>query len=227
MNRLSRGEEDGPGFLPGEKGLAEQGARVLIVDDEADVIQALKLRLENAGFGAITAADGAEALELLGKTSVELVVADLMMPNLDGLELTRRVCQDPNRPAVPVLLFSCNDDPIARKLALEFGALDYLSKTLGAREIVSRIEEILTAAKPADPFAAPRQATYHLAEADLISQLRAISNNSAAPSNRLEEGLESPGIPSDRAPWPAGDLPRLAEALEGRVGAEQSPRRDN
>jgi DNA-binding response OmpR family regulator len=197
------------------------------VDDEADAIQALKLRLENAGYETISAADGAEALELLRHSSVDLIVADLMMPNLDGLELTRRVCQDPSRAAPPVLLFSCNDDPAARDLALEFGALDYLPKTLGAREIVSRIEQILAAARPSDRFAAPHPAAYHLAEADVISQLRAISNNCIASSGRFTEGAESPGLPSGPAAWAADDLPRLAQALGGRTEAEPTTRRDS
>jgi DNA-binding response OmpR family regulator len=116
---------------------------------------------------------------------------------------------------VQVLLFSCNDDPVARNLALEFGALDYLSKDLGAREIVSRIQQILTTANLSHGSAAARQPAYGLAEADLISQLQAISN-SAALTPRSQESVDPAGEPMlGGAPW-AADLLRLATTLAGR-----------
>lgn len=200
----------------------ERGPRVLIVDDEADVVQALKTRLETAGCRALTAADGAEALELLRRSSVDLVLTDLMMPNLDGLELTRRVRQDPNRPPVPVLLFSCNDDPATRELALEFGARDYLSKTLGAREIVSRIQEILFAAKTAANERA--HGAYGTAEADLIAQLRAVSDMSSAAPHPPDR--DDPPQPAPAGEALAGDdLLKLTTALDRHVEAPQDSNR--
>jgi DNA-binding response OmpR family regulator len=151
------------------------------VDDEADVIQALKIRLETAGYDALTAKDGAEALAILQDIQPDLILADLMMPNLDGLELTRRVRQNPGWFGVQVLLFSCHDDSTARELALEFGALDYLSKTVGARAIVSRVDEILSAARSTEGATKQQRAAYEHAERDLIAQLHAVSQNSAGP----------------------------------------------
>jgi DNA-binding response OmpR family regulator len=193
-----------------------QTRKVLIVDDEADVIQALKLRLETAGYRAVTASDGAEALDLLRVTDVDLILADLMMPNLDGLELTRRIRQDPTQLGVQVLLFSCNDDPVARNLALEFGALDYISKTLGARKIVSRVEEILAAVVLPGGSPSRDQPAYGLAEADLISQLRAISNNSA-PSSQWRASVYPPQPGLADAAWAAKDLLELTKALDRYV----------
>jgi DNA-binding response OmpR family regulator len=211
---------------PRETSYAVQRPKVLIVDDEADVILALKLRLENAGYRAIAASNGAEALDILRNTNVDLILTDLMMPNLDGLELTRRVRQDPKRLGVQVLLFSCNDDPVARNLALEFGALDYLSKDLGAREIVSRIQQILTTANLSHGSAAARQPAYGLAEADLISQLQAISNSAALTPR--SESVDPAGEPLlGGAPWAADDLLKLAMTLAGRNKARRSPERDS
>lgn len=211
-----------PGFC--ETSPPQSTPRVLIVDDEADVVQALKVRLETAGCRALTAADGAEALALLGHSSVDLILTDLMMPNLDGLELTRRIRQDPNRPAVPVLLFSCNDDPTTRDLALEFGARDYLSKTLGTREIVSRIQEILMASKPRASLPEGPRSSYGSAEANLSSQLRAISNLSANPTPTKTNG--APGLEPAGGAWTGDDLIKLAASLDRYVEAQRIPRDD-
>jgi DNA-binding response OmpR family regulator len=205
--------------------LAARGAKILIVDDEDDVIQALKVRLETAGYHATTAGDGAQALALLQETKPDLILADLMMPNLDGLELTRRVRQNPNWRRVEVLLFSCNDDPVARELALELGARDYLSKTVGAPAIVSRINEILSAPMSAEGATKRNDSAYDHAERDLIAQLRAVSDNAgAAPPNGPQvvdakpQALEQSGRTAD-------NLHKLGKAL-GRswvTGSRQTP----
>jgi DNA-binding response OmpR family regulator len=204
-----------------------QNAKVLIVDDEADVIQALKLRLETAGYDAVTAADGVEALKMLHRIDVDLILADLMMPNLDGLELTRRVRQDPRWFRIQVLLFSSHDDPVARGLALEFGALDYLSKTLGAHAIVSRVDEVLANARSWEETA-ERKPGYEAAERDLITQLQALSPNLAGTppcGNEVldpkPEGLKQSGESA------AADLRNLAEALRGRAKVSRTQGSDS
>jgi DNA-binding response OmpR family regulator len=196
-----------PGKLPA------RGAKILIVDDEADVIQALKVRLETAGYDAVTACDGAEALAMLQKIKPDLILADLMMPNLDGLELTRRVRQNPSWFRIQVLLFSCNDDPVARELALEFGALDYLSKTVGARGIVSRVNEILAAAMAVEGATGQKDPEYEHAERDLIAQLRAVSENSAAASPAGPEVLDATLEGPEQSGRTGDDLQMLGRAL--------------
>ncbi len=190
--------------------------KVLIVDDEADVIQALKLRLETAGYHAVTASDGAEALKMLHDTEVGLILADLMMPHLDGLELTRRIRQNPSWLPIQILLFSCHEDPVAHRLALEFGALDYLSKTLGARAIVARVDEVL-AAPPFEAAIRPRPG-YGEAENTLMAQLRAISPNTAG-TPPLSPEIAAPRPESSKSAVGSviGDLRNLAKALSRRV----------
>lgn len=201
-----------------------ESARVLIVDDEADVIQALKLRLETAGYDAVTACDGAEALKMLQNIKPDLILTDLMMPNLDGLELTRRVRQNPSWFQVQVLLFSCLDDPVARGLALEFGALDYLSKTLGAHAIVSRVREILAAAKSPKGVTGHNDPGCEQAERDLMTQLEAISQLVAVSHDTADTPPLSPRIadPKPEGPQPSGagtadDLRNLSRALGSRA----------
>ena len=193
-----------------------QNTKVLIVDDEADVIQALRLRFETAGYDTVTASDGAEALKMLHNTDVDLILADLMMPNLDGLELTRRIRQNPRWFPIQILLFSCHDDPVARSLALEFGALDYLSKTLGARAIVSRVDEILAADRSFNAGTG-LQSRYEEAERDLMTQLRAISPNWAG-TPPLGDGATDPQSKElkQAGRGVVGDLHNLADALRHR-----------
>lgn len=194
-----------------------QSAQVLIVDDEADVIEALKLRLSTAGFRTITASDGAEALDLLRHKNVDLILSDLMMPNLDGLELARRIHQDPKLRGIRILLFSCHNDPVTEDLALEFGALGYVPKAIGAPAIVSRVREILGAVRSSDASSPVVEPSYERAERDLIIQLRALSETAGATENRRASRAET----SESAPRrrnrqdPKGDqLLHLAKGLE-------------
>jgi DNA-binding response OmpR family regulator len=207
-----------------------QNSRVLIVDDEADVVQALRLRLETAGYPALTASDGIEALKVLDQTSVDVILADLMLPHLDGLELTRRIRQDPRWMGTRVLLFSCNDDPAARGLALEFGAQDYLPKAIGGRAIVSRVLEVLLSANTSD---VPRrqQMDYQQAELDLIQQLHAISENGDQAARLGEAAVvvrprnSEPGGSASRA---IEDLCNLAETLQrGEIAGVRRPQDTN
>ena len=86
-------------------------SKVLIVDDEEDVVAALQFRLATAGYEVLAASHGAEALEVLKREAVDLVLADFMMPEINGLELTRLVKANPNWHETQIVLFSCNSEP--------------------------------------------------------------------------------------------------------------------
>jgi CheY-like chemotaxis protein len=129
---------------------------ILIVDDEEDVTSALQFRLTMAGCDILTAGNGAEALEILRDRKVDLLLADFMMPEVNGLELTRLVKSHPDWFDTKVLLFSCNTDPQFRQRAMELGALDYIPKTTGANAIVKRVFEVLGLdSEPAEPAESP------------------------------------------------------------------------
>lgn len=132
---------------------------ILIVDDEEDVVSALKFRLAMSGCEVLTASNGAQALEILRDKPVNLVLADFMMPELNGLELTRMVKAHPKWFETKVLLFSCNIEPQYRQRALELGALDYMPKTDGANAIVNRVYEILEIDQPEGAAAPPTKAS--------------------------------------------------------------------
>ena len=153
-----------------------QKTKVLIVDDEQDVIAALQFRLTTAGYEVITAENGAAALEVIRDANVDLVLADFMMPEVNGLELTRLVKSDPKLFDVKILLFSCNTEPEFRRRAIELGAIDYLAKTDGANSIVSRVCAVIgpqkQAARQDDP------ASFVIAgDAAMRSQVRALAKN--------------------------------------------------
>ena len=144
---------------------------VLIVDDEPDIIATLQFRLTSAGYEVLTAENGARALDVIRSRKVDLVLADFMMPEMNGLELTRLVKAEPKWAQTKVLLFSCNAEPEFRQRALDLGAVDYLSKIDGAQSIASRVYELLA---PRIETARPMPA---VDETAVQSQLRTLARN--------------------------------------------------
>ncbi len=113
---------------------------ILVVDDEPKIVDLARDYLEHAGFGVRTAADGASALEAVRRERPDLVVLDLGLPGLDGLDVTRRIRRDSNR---PVIMLTARDDELDKLLGLELGADDYLTKPFSPRELVARVRAVL------------------------------------------------------------------------------------
>ena len=148
---------------------------VLIVDDEPDIIATLQFRLASAGYEVVTAENGARALDVMRSHKVDLVLADFMMPEINGLELTRLVKAEPVWAQVKVLLFSCNAEPEFRQRALDLGAVDYLSKIDGAQSMASRVYELLAPEKKtARPMPVEEPAVDEIA---MPSQLLTLARN--------------------------------------------------
>ncbi len=124
---------------------------VLVVDDEPKIVQLARDYLEHAGFDVVTAADGRAALDQLRKRRPDLVVLDLGLPELDGLDVTRSIRRDSN---LPIIMLTARDDEVDKLLGLELGADDYLTKPFSPRELVARVKAVLRrterAAAPAD-----------------------------------------------------------------------------
>jgi CheY-like chemotaxis protein len=116
--------------------------KILVVDDEPDTVSALRFRLEKAGYEILTAEHGAAALDILRAQKVDVILADFMMPEVNGLELARLVKANPNWFETRVIMYSCNTDPEFRRRALEIGALDYLPKVDGYTNIIERLAEV-------------------------------------------------------------------------------------
>jgi DNA-binding response OmpR family regulator len=113
---------------------------VLVVEDEPAIADAVVRRLRSEGFDARSVADGRQAVELCRQTKPDLVVLDLMLPGLDGLEVCRRVQADGR---VPVVMLTARDDETDLVIGLSVGADDYVTKPFSPRELVARIRAVL------------------------------------------------------------------------------------
>jgi len=114
---------------------------ILLVDDEASIVQLAKLYLERDGFRTQAVGDGLQALEQAHTARPDLVVLDIMLPGIDGLEVCRRLRAEKNQ--VPILMLTARDEDIDKILGLELGADDYLTKPFNPRELVARVKAIL------------------------------------------------------------------------------------
>ena len=117
--------------------------KILIADDEPEAVELVAFNLKQAGFDVITAADGEEALKKARAQLPALVVLDVMMPELDGLEVCKLLRHDPATAVIPIILLTAKAAEIDRVLGLELGADDYLTKPFSPRELVLRIRKIL------------------------------------------------------------------------------------
>jgi two-component system, OmpR family, response regulator len=120
--------------------MAEAAARILLVDDEQAVQTLLTYPLRRDGYEVVTATDGREALERFAEQRFDLVVLDVMLPVLDGIEVCRRLR---SRSPVPIIMLTARDDEIDKVLGLEMGADDYITKPFSVREFRSRVRAAL------------------------------------------------------------------------------------
>ncbi len=118
---------------------------VLVVEDEASIASFVALYLKNAGYQVRTAATGGEALAQAESAQPSLIVLDLMLPDIDGVEVCRRIRQ---RSEVPILMLTARDEDVDKIIGLEVGADDYLTKPFNPRELVARVKAILRRAAP-------------------------------------------------------------------------------
>jgi DNA-binding response OmpR family regulator len=118
---------------------------ILVAEDEPSIAEIVSLYLERAGYEVVTVADGAAALELLERQEPELIVLDLMLPKVDGLEITRHMRA---RGDVPIIMLTARGSETDRIAGLEMGADDYVVKPFSPQELVSRVRAVLRRSKP-------------------------------------------------------------------------------
>ena len=120
--------------------MAESEARILLVDDEESIQTLLSYPLRKEGYEVVCAGDGREALDRFAEIRFDLVVLDLMMPKLDGIEVCRRIRA---RSQVPIIILTARDGELDKVLGLEIGADDYITKPFSVREFRSRVKAAL------------------------------------------------------------------------------------
>jgi len=124
--------------------------KVLVVEDEADIRELLRYNLAQEGFTVEEAGDGAEALDRIGRRAPDLLVLDLMLPQMSGLEICRRMRSNPETAKLPILVVTAKSAEVDRILGLEMGADDYVVKPFSPREVVARVKALLRRANPAE-----------------------------------------------------------------------------
>ncbi|MDR5658834.1 response regulator transcription factor [Serpentinicella sp. ANB-PHB4] len=117
--------------------------RVLIVDDEEHILELIKFNLEQNGYQVMTKETGEECLAFLDQESVDILVLDLMLPGIDGIEVCKQIRSKPNLKTLPIIMLTAKGEETDRILGLEFGADDYMSKPFSVRELIARMKAVL------------------------------------------------------------------------------------
>jgi two-component system OmpR family response regulator/two-component system alkaline phosphatase synthesis response regulator PhoP len=125
-------------------------AVILVVDDEEPIQELLKFNLEKEGYQVITADDGPEALKTIEEKHPDLVVLDIMLPGMNGLEVCKLLRMNPKFSDLPVIMLTAKGEEIDKVLGLEIGADDYLTKPFSPRELLARIRARLRRMKPVE-----------------------------------------------------------------------------
>lgn len=125
---------------------------ILVVDDEAVLMETLAYNLEQAGYQVTTAADGVSALEAARREKPDLIILDLMLPEMDGLEVCRQLRRENATAITPILMLTAKGEEIDKVVGLEVGADDYVTKPFGRREILARVRALLRRAEYTPPI---------------------------------------------------------------------------
>jgi phosphate regulon transcriptional regulator PhoB len=117
--------------------------KILVVDDEPDLVELIAYNLKKEGFDVSSAPDGEEALNKIRKETFDLVLLDLMMPGIQGMELCRILRKDPKTENLPIIMVTAKGEEVDRLLGFEIGADDYLPKPFSPRELAARVKAVL------------------------------------------------------------------------------------
>ncbi|MCX8053665.1 MAG: response regulator transcription factor [Armatimonadetes bacterium] len=123
-----------------KEGSETSGPKVLVIDDEQDVCELITLYFEKAGFQVICTGDGSEGVEMVKTEKPDIVILDLMLPGVDGLDVCKEIRKTSN---VPLIMLSARVDEVDRVLGLEIGADDYVTKPFSPRELLARVKAVL------------------------------------------------------------------------------------
>ena len=119
------------------------GRKILVVDEEPVLVETIAYNLEQAGYQVTTAADGTSALEAAQRETPDLIILDIMLPEMDGLEVCRQLRRESNTSTTPIMMLTAKGDEIDKVVGLEVGADDYVTKPFGRRELLARVRALL------------------------------------------------------------------------------------
>jgi len=116
---------------------------ILIIEDEKDIVEAIEYNLKKEGFKAYKALDGLSGLKSAKSKGPDLIILDLMLPEMDGLDVCKNLKKDPATANIPIIMLTAKSEEVDKVLGLELGADDYITKPFGMRELLARIKAIL------------------------------------------------------------------------------------
>ncbi|HEY4740561.1 MAG TPA: response regulator [Candidatus Acidoferrales bacterium] len=122
--------------------------RILVIEDDRDIVELVRYNLEKDGFQVLTAADGSTGMAQVKKTPPDLLVLDLMLPKLSGLEICKEIRRDPSLNRLPILMLTARGEEADRVVGLELGADDYVTKPFSPRELAARVKALLRRVEP-------------------------------------------------------------------------------
>jgi phosphate regulon transcriptional regulator PhoB len=121
--------------------------KILVVDDERDIVDLISYNLEKEGFATIGAYDGESSLELVKAAKPDLVILDLMLPGIRGLEVCKFIRKNPDTETLPIIMLTAKGDHVDKILGLEMGADDYITKPFNVRELIARVRAVIRRAE--------------------------------------------------------------------------------
>src|SRR6202047_4040537 len=125
--------------------------RVLVIEDDKDIVELVRYNLEKDGYQVSASADGATGLAQLRKVAPDLLILDLMLPKLSGLEICKEIRKDVTLNRLPILILTAKGEEADRVVGLELGADDYVTKPFSPRELAARVKALLRRAEPGTP----------------------------------------------------------------------------
>src|SRR3984893_14442963 len=129
--------------------------RILVVEDDKDIVELVRYNLEKDGYQVAASGDGATGLAQIRKTPPDLLLLDLMLPKISGLDICKEVRRDVSLNRLPILILTAKGKQRAPVLVLELGADDYVTKPFSPRELVARVKALLRRADPGTPSEKP------------------------------------------------------------------------
>ncbi len=117
-------------------------AKILIVDDEQDIVELISYNLEKEGFTTIKAYDGGDVLKIVKTQKPDLIILDLMLPHMNGLDICRAIRRDFETASLPIIMLTAKADEVDKIIGLEIGADDYITKPFSVKELVARVRSI-------------------------------------------------------------------------------------
>ncbi|AWZ49425.1 DNA-binding response regulator [Clostridiaceae bacterium 14S0207] len=148
--------------------------KILIVDDEVEICDLISIYIKNEGYESIKAKDGLEALEILKKEKIDLIILDIMMPNLNGIDTCIKIRKDNN---IPIIMLSAKSEDMDKILGLSTGADDYLTKPFNPLELVARVKSQLRRYKVLNNYANKKENVINIGELEIYLDEHEVKKN--------------------------------------------------